>query len=388
MRLIPFEYAVRNASRSRPRLIASLVAAALVSMLALAAAAFVGGMSRSLEHSSRPENVILLGAGSEESLERSQIGANVADVVAASIPGIRAQLGTPFVSPEILLSLPLRTDRDADAGCQSLLRGITPAAFLVHPQVRIIEGRAPRPGHDELIVGGSAPARMNAPPEDLAVGRTVRLDNRNWTIVGRFAAPTTVMDAEFWCPLTDLQVATKRDSVSCVVVTLDAAEFADVDAFCKQRLDLELVAISETEYFRRLVEFYAPVRAVVWATAILIGLGGLFGGLNTMYAAFVARVREIGTLQTLGFSRLAIVINLVQESIVLAAAGGLAGVALGTTLFDGRAVRFSTGVLTLAVEGPAVATALVAALLLGIIGALPPAWRCLQLPIPAALRAA
>jgi len=386
MRLIPFEYAVRNVTRSRPRFAASTIASALVVLLALAAAAFVGGMARSLALSGRSENVIILGAGSEESLERSQLGSGVAGIMSASVPGIRTRLGVPYVSPEIQLVLPLRTTAGGSE-LQSVLRGVTPAAFLVHPQVRIVDGRAPRAGHDELMIGGRAAARMGVDPEELTIGRTIRLDNRPWTIVGRFEAPKTVMDAEIWCPLTDLQVATKRENVSCIVLTLGSAEFADVDAFCKQRLDLELVAIPEATYYAKLVEFFAPVRAVVWATAVLIGIGGLLGGLNTMYAAFVARVREIGTLQTLGFSRLAIVLSLVEESVILSALGGLIGIAVGVVLLDGRSVRFSTGVLSLTVDAAAMMIALSAAWLLGVIGALPPAWRCLQMPIPSALRA-
>jgi predicted lysophospholipase L1 biosynthesis ABC-type transport system permease subunit len=68
---------------------------------------------------------------------------------------------------------------------------------------------------------------------------------------------------------------------------------------------------------------------MVWATAALIAMGGLFGGLNTMYAAFAARVRELGTLQTLGFPRRAIAVSFLQESLLATAAGGLAAAFVG-----------------------------------------------------------
>ena len=74
----------------------------------------------------------------------------------------------------------------------------------------------------------------------------------------------------------------------------DTAEFDDVDVFAKQRLDLELVAMCESDYYRKLREFFSPIRTMVWITAILIASGGVLGGLNTMYAAFASRVREIG----------------------------------------------------------------------------------------------
>ena len=120
-------------------------------------------------------------------------------------------------------------------------------------------------------------------------------------------------------------------------------EFADADAFASTRLDLELIAMRETDYYRKLTDFYKPVRMMVWITALLIALGGVFGGLNTMYAAFAARIREIGMLQSLGFSRLAVVVSFMQESVLAAAAGALIGAMICLWLLDGLAVRFSMG---------------------------------------------
>ena len=71
------------------------------------------------------------------------------------------------------------------------------------------------------MVGQLTATRMDWPKDKLVVGNTLWFDNRPWTIVGEFAAPGTVMDAEIWCPLTDLQIAAKRDSLSCVILTLD-----------------------------------------------------------------------------------------------------------------------------------------------------------------------
>jgi len=370
-------------------LAASLIGSTLVVLLVVAASAFVRGMERSMSVSGRENNVILLGAGSEESIERSQIGANAASEVAASVVGIRTRLGVRYVSPEVHMALLIKPSRDSARTLQAVFRGVTETAFLVHPQLQIVEGRAPRAGHDEIMVGRLSATRMGVGQDTLAIGRTIWFDERPWTITGRFAAPGTVMEAEVWCPLTDLQIATKRyNSISCVVLTLDEAEFADVDAFCKQRLDLELVAVRESDYYAKLMAFYGPIRAMAWVTAVLISLGGLFGGLNTMYAAFASRVRELGTLQTLGFLRSAIVISLVQESVLATAVGALAGAGLGLLLLDGLAVRISMGAFGLSVDGPVLATGLSAGLLLGIVGALPPAWRCLRLPITDALRTA
>ena len=62
---------------------------------------------------------------------------------------------------------------------------------------------------------------------------------------------------------------------------------------------------------------------------LLISLAGILGGFNTLYAAFAARTRELGMLQSLGFSRGAIMLSLVQESLLAAGSGALIGCLLG-----------------------------------------------------------
>lgn len=387
MRWLPSEYAVRNLGRSPLRLSLSVAGAALVVLLVLAAGAFVRGMRQSLAVSAAEDNVILLGAGSEESIERSEIKASVAGQAAASVDGIKTRLGVPYVSPEIHLFTNVRFEPDGQP-YPTLLRGVTAPAFLVHKQVRLTEGRAPAPGADEVIVGRLAATRMNVGAANLAVGQVILLDDRRWTIVGHFEAPSTVMDAEVWIPLSDLLVFAKRETVSCVVLTLEDGEFADVEAFAKQRLDLELVAMREGEYYGKLSAFFRPVQVMVWITAALIALGGLLGGLNMMYAAFAARVREIGALQAIGYPRRAILLSLLQESLLTAAVGALVAAAVGILFLDGLAVRFSMGAFGLVVDSSVMLWALASALVLGVVGALPPAWRCLRLPIPVALKTA
>ncbi len=388
MKILPFDYAVRNLGRSRLRLTLSVAGSALVVMLVIGAAAFVRSMGNSLVSSASPDNVILLGAGSEESIERSEISATVPTQLTGTVPGIRSQLNVPFVSPEVHMALAVGTRQGEASHQQVVVRGVTHTAYAVHPQVRITSGRAPRPGNNEIMVGRLAHTRIGLRPEALAIGNHLWFDDQPWEIVGHFQADRTVMDAEIWTALSDLMIAAKRSTISCVVVTLDEATFADIDAFAKSRLDLELVAMREMDYYNQLSAFYKPVMIMVWVTAGLIALGGLFGGLNTMYAAFSARVREVGMLQALGFARRAIVLSLVQESMLAAAAGAIIAAGLCLLLFDGVSVRFAMGAFGLRMDAVTLMLGLVAGLLLGFIGALPPAWRCLRLPIAEALKAA
>ena len=389
MRQLPFQYALRNLGRSRVRLGASLLGSALVVLLILASGGFVRGMQATLAGGrGLHENVMILGTGSEEGVERSQIDASVAGIAAASIPGLKARAGVVYASPEIHAALPVRESGGSERDLPAVMRGVRPVALLVHPEVEIVEGRGPEGGRDEVMVGSLAATRLGVPDARLAVGRTVHFDGRDWAIVGRFSAPNTVMDAEVWLPLTDLQVATNREaSLSCVVVTLEGAGFDAVDLFAKSRLDLEIAAIGEADYYASIASFYGPIRAMVIVTAVLIASGGVLGGLNTMYAAFAARVREVGMLQALGFTRAAIVASLTEESVFAAACGALIGTALGLLLLDGVAVRFSMGAFALVIDAPVVLSGIVGGLVVGFVGAIPPAARCLRLPITEALKA-
>ena len=313
MRQLPFHYAFRNLGRSGVRLTASLIGSSLVVLLVLASGGFIRGMQLTLsQDAGLHENVMILGTGSEEGVERSQIDSSVEGIAAASIAGIKQQASVIYASPEIHAALPVREDSSSDEDRVAVMRGVRSVALLVHPQVEIVDGRAPQPGRDELMVGDLAATRLGLPDDRLAIGQTLHFDDRDWKVVGRFSAPNTVMNAEIWLPLTDLQIATNRSaSLSCVIVTLDARgegdAFAEVDLFAKSRLDLEITAIREHEYYDSIAAFYRPIRFMVIVTAILIASGGILGGLNTMYAAFAARVREVGMLQSLGFTRIAIV---------------------------------------------------------------------------------
>lgn len=387
MRSLPLSYAARNLGRAGLRTALGVAGSALVVLLVLMAAAFARGMSVTLAEAGAPNNVILLGVGSEESVERSEVHAKAASVAAASIDGIKQRLGVRYLSPEVHHAAILKLHPEDAEGRLAMLRGVDMTrAFLVHDQVRITAGRAP--GKGELLVGKLAAVRMGVPPSALALGAQLTLEGRPWTIVGHFEAPNTPIEAEIWLPLQELQVATRRESsVSCVVLTLGTAELADVELFCDQRLDLELVAMPEREYYKKLHTFYRPLRLMVWVSALLIASAGLLGGLTTMYAAFSGRVRELGALQAIGFSRPALLLTLTQESLLMTGSGALLASAAAMAWIDGYAVRLTMGAVAMSIDASTLLLGLGAGVAVGVLGALVSAWRCLRMPIPLALRA-
>ncbi len=389
MRLLPFDHAVRNLGRSPLRTSLAVAAAVLVGLLAAGGVGFSRGMASSLGSSGLPGNVILLGAGSEESIERSEIPPGVAEIVAASIDGLARRRDRPFVSPEVHAALPLGAGEGGDGGNPvAVVRGVTEAAFLVHPQVRVIAGRAPEPGADEAMLGGAAIELLAAAGVDTAPDATLGIAGRPFRIVGSFSAPGTVLDGEIWVPLAALKTLTQRSTDSAVIVGLGTAELADLEAFAAIRNDLELSAIGEAGYYAELTRFLAPVRWLVTATALLVSLGGLLAGIGTLDATFAARIREFGTLQALGFRRRAIVLSMLAESLLVASLGGLLAGGLALVALDGLAVRSQMGSFAVEIGPAALAAALLATFVLAVLGTVLPAVRCLRRPVPEALKAA
>jgi ABC-type antimicrobial peptide transport system permease subunit len=388
-RPLPWEYGVRNLLRRPGRSALTLAALTLVVLLVLGVVAFLRGLETSLNVSGDPEVVLVHSLGASENVENSSVPGRTGELLAASLPGIRRRAGpgnsaVVYASSELYLGTDV-VPEGAPGPSLGLVRGVTPAALLVRRRVQVVEGHWPGPG--EVLVGRLADAKLGR-LGSLGVGRSVTLEGRSWRVAGRFAAVGSALESEIWCPLEELQEAMRRQDLSLVALTLaPGARHGDIDEFCKERLDLELQATREVDYYAALQKHYGPVRALAWVVVVLIAGAGAFAGLNTMYGAVAGRTRELATLQTLGYVRRAIALALMQEAALLAAAGSLLAAAVALGVINGAAVRFTMGAFALRVDGVAVAVGCGTGLLIGTIGALPPAIRALRLPIADGLKA-
>lgn len=380
--MLPFTYALRNLFRDPSRLAQTVGGSALVVLLLIAAVALNEGMDSVLSASGSPKNVILVGKGSEESIERSEVHLDAESAAATSIRGLDAKLGVTAVSGEIFYQAPLETESGHKD--QALLRGVLEKALLVHTSVRLLEGHFPGPG--EVMVGHLAHRKLGVPASELASGKIVKFGDAKFTVSGVFSAPGTVLESEIWFDRNDLATLTQRDTLSSITLRLDDAALDDVQVFALQRNDLELAALGEDVYYDKLGIFYQPIKIMTWVTAALVSAGALFGGLNTLYAAFAARIREMATLQSIGYTRTALMISLIQESLLATLTGTLVACLIGYFLLDGRTVPFSIGTFTLTLTPTVIITGLITGVALGTIGTLPPAIRCLLPPLPKALR--
>jgi ABC-type antimicrobial peptide transport system permease subunit len=383
IRLLPWEYGVRNLFRRPVRSGLTFAGLTLTVLLVFVVVGYIRGLETSLAVSG-DQRVVIVHALGAEALEISSVPARTPELLSASLDGVERWQGTSLASAELYLGT-LVTANDGSPSF-GLVRGVTPTALLVRRQVQILQGHFPGPG--EVMVGRLASTKLGRSKEALATGQVLRFEGRDWRVSGIFAARGSTLESELWCPLDELQQAMKRQDLTLVAVSLaPGASFGDVDEFCKERLDLELEATPETTYYASLNEHYRPVRVLAWLIAVLIVSAGVFTGLNTMYGAVVGRVREMATLQAIGYSRPAIGLALIQEATLLSAGASLLAAVLALAFLNNIGMRFTMSAFVLRVDSTAIAVSAGAGLLLGIIGSLPPAVKAMRLPVVEGLKA-
>ena len=126
--------------------------------------------------------------------------------------------------------------------------------------------------------------------------------------------------------------------------------------------------------------------------AFVMGIGAVFGALNTMYSAVAERSREIATMRALGFGAGSVVLSFVVEALFISFLGGALGclAALPLNGFTTGAMNwqtFSHLAFAFRVTPVLLLWGLLFALLMGIVGGVPPAIRAARRPVATALRA-
>ena len=383
-RLLPWEYAIRNLFRRPIRTALTLFGLTIVVCLVFAVVGFIRGLEQSLIVSGDSESALIFSLGMGENLEYSSIPMRTTDLVAASVAGIRKRSDQAYVSPELYLGSEI-TLPESKHPAMGILRGVTPTAALVRRAVEIENGAWPEAG--EILIGGLVAAKLGVATENLQVGSSLSFEGRAWKIAGIFSAGGSAFESEIWCRLDELQQSLKRQDLSLVALTMNTPDdFVELSLFCRQRLDLELQTLRETEYYATLQRDYGPIRKLAWLIVVLVASAGVFGGLNTMYGAVVGRIPELAMLQTIGFVRRSIAVSLIQEAVLLSATASLLATGLSLALLDGLSVRFTMGAFALRIDNECVMIGCGVGLLLGFVGALPPAIRALRMPIVTGLK--
>jgi putative ABC transport system permease protein len=359
------------------------VVVVMISVLSIAE-----GFRTALATAGSPDNAVVLRGGSNAEMN-SWIELDDVRVI-LDAPGIRRGANGPLASAElfVMVDVPKRaTGTDANVS----LRGVQPAAFDVRENIRIVQGRRFEPGRNEVIVGAGALAEFDG----LEPGSTLRWGETEWMVVGLFSSAGSAWESELWCDVNVLQPAFRRGTnYQAIYAKLESA--GGFEAF-KDNLTtdprLDVMVERETDYF---IEQSQMLRGIIiflgFGIATLMGVGAIFGAVNTMYSAVAARTREIATLRALGFGAGPVVLSVLAESMLLALAGGIVGGLGAYAVFNGYQATtlnwtsFTQVTFAFAVTPGILVMGLVWSLMMGLVGGLPPALRAARLPISSALR--
>ena len=359
------------------------VVAVFTALLAMAE-----GFQSTLKSTGRADVAMVLRGGSSDSELNSAFDRDSANLVRQA-PGIaRAADGQPLASAELLVIAELPRPGQK-YGSNVTLRGLEPKGLELRPQVRIVEGRAFKPGLRELLVGRGVTRQF----EGANLGDVVRMRGNDWTVVGVFESGDA-NESELWADAEVAQTTFGRNGYSSLRAKLESEAALQTlkDALAADKR-LAVDVSREVDYYSgQTRQFRMMIGALAGVVTFIMALGAIFAALNTMYAAVAARSREIATLRALGFGGMAVVASVMVEAMVLALVGGVLGAIAAYVLFNGLSVatlgqNFTQVVFDFKVTPPLVVTGLIIALAIGMVGGLLPAVRAARLPITTALRA-
>ncbi len=389
---IPLKYNFRNLFVRRVSTSMTILGISLVVAVFLLVMSLAEGVRKTFEAPVSTRSIVALRVGAQSDV-MSVITREEYEAV-RTLPGIdRAPSGGPLVSPEIvvLVSLARKDGRKTNV----ILRGVEPEAFLLRPALKIVEGRAFRPGTNEVVVSRRTARRFAS----LGVGSEIRSGIERWTIVGHFEAANSPYDSEVWADLHNLQEQSQREGILSVVRlrARDAGQRVRLLGAIRDDQRIKLAAKTEEQYFSEQQSTAKPIEFLAWLVGVLMAIGATFGAMNTMYAQVAARTTDIATLRALGYSRPAVVLSFVIESMLLALIGGALG-ALAATLLVKLLLVEPTGTQNFAtfaevlfnfrITPSLVARGVAFSLVMGVAGGLLPALRAARLKITTALRAA
>ncbi|KQX96525.1 hypothetical protein ASD22_14280 [Rhodanobacter sp. Root480] len=359
------------------------VVGVLVAMLAMGE-----GFQSTLQQTGSDDTAIVLRGGSNAELN-SVLDRDSVNVIIQA-PGVaRSADGKPVASAEqsVVANLPKRSDASVEANVP--IRGVGDEAWILRPNVKIVQGRRFKPGLRELVVGQGAMRQFAG----LDVGSRLRLAGQEWSIVGEFASGDS-HDSELWGDAQTVASAYRRgSSAQSVTVRLTSPQAFDTfKAALSSDPRLKVDVSTTREYFSKQSESLTKVIRIVGITVgVIMAIGAIFGALNTMFAAIASRAREIATLRAIGFRGLPVVVSVLMETMLLALLGGVLGGLISWLIFNGYTAstlgaNFSQVVFQFKVSPELLWLGIKWAMAIGFVGGLFPAVRAARLPVTTALR--
>jgi putative ABC transport system permease protein len=408
---IPLSYNVRNlVVRWRTTTLTAL-AFTLVICLQTVMLGFVAGMNKLTENSGRPENVMVLSDGSLDELMSNLGYSDSADVDRQPLVERDAQ-GQPLASREVYVVVNQPLDLGPGQPTRrrfTQVRGIEDPriAAQVHGLELYPEGQWFSAAGVQSLPGASGDGQEQAVQavlgegvagqlgqdrgrERLIVGDVFELGPRKWIVVGIMRSAGSTFGSEIWAKRALVGPMFGKETYSSIVLRTRDADTALqlADDLTKNFRKAAVQAQPETEYFAKLSETNRQFTAAIVFVTIVMAVGGVFGVMNTMFAAISGRTKDIGVLRIIGFARWQILFSFFLESLVISLVGGLLGCAIGYLTNGWTATSIVSGgqggggkfvVLELVISADTLLLGLLLALAMGAVGGLLPAISAMRL---------
>jgi len=382
------QFSIRSLPQRKGSSAAALLGIAGVVAVMVGVLSIAQGVLKTMQSSAGDSNAIVLRSGADSEMMSGLGGEDTRLITEA--PGIARDASGAIASPElfVVINLPMRTT-GTDANVP--LRGVQAPAMTVRKNFKLTEGRMFEWGLNEVIVGKGARQQFAG----LEIGSSIEVGQEKWPVVGVFEADGGLSESEIWVDAAVLQPAYRRgNSYQAVYVKLNSRDaFNEFKDSLTSDPRLNVKPMRESDYYdSQSTTVYNLITGLGTLIAVIMGLGAVFGALNTMYTAVSSRTREIATLRALGFNSGPVVISVVSESLLLAFVGGVFGAGLAWLAFDGyRAATlnwasFSAITFAFDVNLKLLAQGITFAMIIGLVGGLFPAVRAARQPIAQALR--
>ncbi len=248
------------------------------------------------------------------------------------LPGRFKKLSAVFTTPrEVIKQVlnPPQTDLATEPYTAAGVDTTRPDLGLI-TSAQITEGRFFGADANTQVVLGEGYARRKS----LKVGAPLLLDGKNYEIVGLARAPLGGQSADVYLSLATLQkLAGRTNRVNTLLVRADKA--SDVAALTRSiKRSFPGASVTSAKDLANSIS-----GSLVSAGTLANRLGVALGAMAIFAAVLIAvlltlssvtkRVRELGTLAALGWSRGLIIRQVLAESFTQGALGGLIGAALG-----------------------------------------------------------
>lgn len=386
--MIPASYTFRNVTKHKVTSTLTIFGVALVVFVFAAVLMLAHGLLTTLVSTGSDDNIVIIRKASQSEVT-SIIMREQADIV-STFPEIKlGQDNKPLFTNELYVLISL-VKRDDDGSSNVTVRGVTEKSLEMRPDIKITEGRMYKSGTAEIIAGKSIANRFKG----CQVGETVRFGSRDWTVVGLFDAQGSAFDSEIWGDIEQMMDAFRRPVYSSLTMKLaDPSSMSAVTSRIDADLRLQLEAKPEKEYYA--AQSTATTQFITYvgvAICVIFSFGAIVGAMITMYAAVANRTKEIGTLRSLGFSRLSILMTFLFEAFVISLTGGILGLVGASFLrfVEVSTVNFNTFselAFNFRLNIPTMVVSILFAVIMGFLGGFLPAVRASRLKIVDSLRA-